>query len=160
MTNNVKNIFYEVIEQCKISINSLPLPEIVIENACSGIDKIRIQECLEAEALHRKKWRQFCHTMHRKNVICCVKDMNNLKDENIAGLLFHEIAHIISEQHYDIFYQDSGLYVEKIESDFHFYLDDENVDHEIFADAIAERILNARIYYNEDKIQWVSIDWR
>lgn len=157
---NVYNIFYEVKNSVLRNIRRLPIQESSISNSCFGISKIEVKRCSEADSLHSKKWRQFCHTMHRDNIICCSRDTNNLRDENIAGLMYHEIAHIISEKYQELLFEDSGLCVKEYkeyDDSILFIMDGMEVDAEIFADAVSERILFSRIYYDENKIQWFPI---
>lgn len=156
--DKVNNILKTVTDLSRQEIIMLPLPQVAIDDVLIMLSKVKAKRCSEVERLHRKKWRQFCHTMHKDNVICCASEINNLPEENINGLMYHEIAHIIADQYNEILYQDSGLFVERDKEDnMIFILDGQEVDSEIFADAVAERILNARIYYDKNKLQWVEI---
>jgi hypothetical protein len=105
--NNVKNILGMV--KCSIidNLSRIPVDKSCILEAQRGINTIEIKRCSIAEKEHKKNFRQFCHTMHKDNIICCVNDTNYLTDENIAGILFHEIAHIVSEKYQDLIFQES-----------------------------------------------------
>jgi len=157
MMKNVRRILKETVSLAQQAVLLLPLPKIVVDKAWATLWSIQAKYCADVDRLHAKKWRQFCHTMHRKNVICCARETNDLTDENIRGLMFHELAHIIAEQHTDLLFQDSGLQVEQDERGQPlFFMGDQEVDPEIFADALAERIFQVRIYYDQNKLQWVE----
>lgn len=154
---NVRRILKETVDLALQAILLLPLPKIVVDKAWVTLGFVQAKYCAEVDRLHAKKWRQFCHTMHRENVICCARETNDLTDENIRGLMFHELAHIVAEQHTDLLFHDSGLQVEQDDrGQLLFFMDDQEVDPEIFTDALAERIFQVRIYYDQNKLQWVE----
>ena len=121
------------------------------------IDTVQIRHCIECDREHKRRWRQFCHTMHKEGIICCARDIEDLEPRNIRGLMWHEFGHILSEEdllNFPVF----GLDVIPDRTVIHFVMDDSEVDAEVFADAVIERLFDRRIFYDEKKLQWVEED--
>jgi hypothetical protein len=133
------------------------------EMLADGIASIELDEdCTVAERDHQKVQRHFAHANHRQMTICCTKDMAKLPEENIKGILVHEMCHIVHESIHQVFTKDTdktfGIDITRHQNgQDDFWLDDVPVDGEIVADAIAERVFGVRIYYDLGKIQWVDL---
>ncbi len=58
---------------------------------------IILKHCKDADKEHREYQRQYAHTFHKgDNVICVAKAFFKLPLEHIAGLLAHEVGHILA----------------------------------------------------------------
>lgn len=60
------------------------------------IGSIKVKLCGQADADHRKSWRQFAHTGHDPYVVCFARAAEReLTDEEILGMSAHEIGHVV-----------------------------------------------------------------
>lgn len=60
---------------------------------------VRAEHCDECDESHAKKWRQFAHTAHRKDVVCFASDAEReMTDLEILGMGAHELGHIIGDR--------------------------------------------------------------
>jgi hypothetical protein len=133
------------------------------EMLADGVASIDLDEsCSVAERDHLKVARRFAHANHREMTICCCKETAGLSEENIKGLLVHEICHIVHESIHQVFTKDTdktfGIDITRHQNgQDDFWIDDTPVDGEILADAIAERVFGVRIFYDLKKIQWADV---
>lgn len=67
--------------------------------------RINLKHCHEADLEHYSALRQYAHTGHFKNTICFAESFIDLPRHHQAGLLAHEIGHIIMllkrQDHYE-----------------------------------------------------------
>lgn len=57
---------------------------------------VKVQFCKQADAEHRKSWRQFAHTGHHLYVVCFARAAElELTDEEILGMSAHELGHVV-----------------------------------------------------------------
>lgn len=60
------------------------------------LGSIKVQFCPEADAQHKKKWRQFAHTNHAVYTVCFARAAeDDLTDEEILGMSAHELGHVV-----------------------------------------------------------------
>ena len=60
---------------------------------------VKFAFCPLADRHHAKKWRQFAHTNHRVYTVCFARAAEvELLDEEILGLVAHEIGHIVGKR--------------------------------------------------------------
>lgn len=57
--------------------------------------KIKLRHCKEVDKDHERSCRQYAHTYHYKNTICVAKKFYDLPYKNQAGLVAHEIGHLL-----------------------------------------------------------------
>ena len=55
---------------------------------------LRLRVCKGAEREHAKRWRQFAHVGHKRNVLCYARAMNALPATEKVGILVHEMGHV------------------------------------------------------------------
>lgn len=102
---------------------------------------VNIVRCVHAERDHMKERRVYSHVGCSKLTICVSSSIDLLPDENIKGILVHEIGHLI---HINCPGTVDGIEIlEDIDDD------------EIIADAIIDQVFGIHIYYDENKVQCV-----
>lgn len=61
----------------------------------------RVEHCSDADKDHKKRKRQYAHTWHRDNkTICVAEAFFGLPIEHQAGLIAHEIGHLLMGPYY------------------------------------------------------------
>lgn len=61
--------------------------------------KVEVRFCKQADAEHRKTWRQFAHTGHDMYVVCFARaSERELTDEEILGMSAHELGHVVGKR--------------------------------------------------------------
>lgn len=126
--------------------------------------------CIVAEKDHRKSSRVYAHVGHFEHMICVSRNMEALPNKNLVGIFFHEFGHVVhfakkplgltrelrndfgldcvrNKVSYPVEYK--RIPQKKIARASEF----RSVDPEIFADTVAERLFNVRIFYDERKVQ-------
>jgi len=103
-----------------------------------------IQRCKHAEIDHMKERRVYAHVGCERMMICVSSSIDLIPDENILGIIIHEIGHLIHLENPDIV---SGMSI----------LEDIS-DDEIIADFIIDQLFGIHIFYDDKKIQWVSFN--
>lgn len=120
---------------------------------------IQVKRCKVADHDHYKDPRCYAHTMHEPNIICVSSSMELLDDENIYGILAHEYGHIIHSQFPELISGAEnypGEFEIEVDEDLEFqYVGGREVDHEIFADFLIEKLFGLRIWYDQKKVQWM-----
>lgn len=57
---------------------------------------VQVEFCKLADQHHQKKWRNFAHTNHHVYTVCFAKAAEqDLTDEEILGVIAHELGHIV-----------------------------------------------------------------
>lgn len=56
---------------------------------------VRVRYCAEANAEHRKSFRQYAHTYHFPNTICLSDAFDRLSDQWKLAILLHECGHLL-----------------------------------------------------------------
>lgn len=102
--------------------------------------------CAEADRLNALRGRVFGHTSHSKGVVCWAKAAETeLSDQEILGISFHEIGHIIAEEMGTL----PGHNLDQSGDETPQATQDE-------ADEIVRQILKVPLYYNKKTLQEVS----
>jgi hypothetical protein len=61
------------------------------------IPSVRIRHCPLADRDHRKKWRQFAHSLHVPGFICFAREAaHEMTEREIFGMTAHELGHIVA----------------------------------------------------------------
>lgn len=61
------------------------------------LTKARVQFCEIADRDHKKKWRQFAHSNHKKLMVCFAKAAEReLTDTELRGMIAHELGHLVA----------------------------------------------------------------
>jgi hypothetical protein len=123
--------------------------------------EIRIERCSTADHDHYKDPRVFAHTHHKEDVICVSSSIELLDDANIYGVLAHEYGHMIYDQFPELIF-DAQEYPNEfeVEIDREYgvqFVEGVEVDIEIFADWIVEKLFGLRIWYDQRKVQWLHL---
>lgn len=67
-----------------------------VARAFPYLSRTRLRLCVAANAEHAQSFRQHAHTFCVDDTsICVARAIENLPDENIVGLLWHEFGHLI-----------------------------------------------------------------
>ncbi len=64
-----------------------------------SLPPLSVKFCVLADRDHEKEWRVFAHMGHEPGVVCWAKAAEEeLFDEEILGISFHELGHVIAEK--------------------------------------------------------------
>ena len=114
-----------------------------------------MKRCVVADRDHYRDQRVYAHTGHEDMTVCVSGSIDLLSVNNIKGILAHEIGHIIHLHAPEVVNQlEVGLSTNEEDT----YLG-VSIDQEIFADAIIYRLFDLHIFYDENKIQWITTQW-
>ncbi len=105
--------------------------------------------CRLADRDHYREPRIYMHTGHEDMTICVSSSIELLDKENLAGLFLHEIGHII---HHEL----PNMYLSLMDDDALEFVDGCD-DHEIIAEFLIDELFGIHIYYDQNKVQWVSL---
>ena len=118
------------------------------------IDTI-VKRCVIADREHYKSRRSYAHTNHEPMTVCVSGSIDLLPINNIKGILVHEIGHII-HLNFPELVNDLEVGLSTDEEDTYLGV---SVDQEVFADAIIYRLYDLHIFYDENKVQWITTKW-
>lgn len=57
---------------------------------------VSVRHCKEADAEHRKSFRQYAHTFHYSNTICLCSAFESLSEQWQLAIFLHEIGHLLA----------------------------------------------------------------
>lgn len=112
-----------------------------------AVRNLRVQECALAERDHRKSWRQFGHSLHRRDpwVVCASQGIYEMLVMQQTGFLLHEVGHIVAwlrklPEHSKKPVR-GGKTPERVQAE---------------ADWLVNRLTGLTIMYDKNTIQWVN----
>lgn len=125
-------------------IDAYPRPDHLAEML---ID-IRVRRCRLADRDHYKERRVYAHAGCEDMLICVSSSIELLDDENVRGIFAHEIGHIVAIQMPEL--------IEEVCDDKEIVYMEDMDDDELVADYVTERLFGIRVFYSDNKVQWVK----
>jgi hypothetical protein len=63
-----------------------------------GLKQVTVQPSSKADTNNVLSSRSFCHVVIGNPIIYCAKNIDQLKDEFVVGILLHEVAHMLVKE--------------------------------------------------------------
>lgn len=109
------------------------------------LSRAKLRFCLEADRLHRKKWRFFAHANHHNLSVCIARAAEQeLTDAELVGMLAHEMGHVVGDT---LGFPEHKKATRSKGTPWRVQLE---------ADWIARRVLGFKILYNRRTLQEVT----